>query len=138
MEFPSYGIVEEIQSDFSTVLYRVAVESETFLLKALKSPSDQNSLARLRHEFAIANEISFPGVPRHIHLESTSALAGIFIEDIDGIRLSEFIKKVPIDLNTFLRSVSISAVFWMNFTKGGLFTMLLIPITFLSPRIPLT
>ncbi|MBO9699319.1 MAG: AAA family ATPase [Sporocytophaga sp.] len=103
MEFPSYGIVEEIQSDYSTVLYRVAVNSETFLLKALKSPSDQNSLARLRHEFAIANEISFPGVPRHIHLESTSALAGIFIEDIEGIRLSEFIKKVPIDLNSFFK-----------------------------------
>jgi histidine kinase len=103
MEFPSYGIVEEIQSDYSTVLYRVAVNSETFLLKALKSPNDQNSLARLRHEFAIAREISCAGVPKYLHLENTSALAGIFIEDVEGIRLSDFIKKVPVDLNTFFK-----------------------------------
>ena len=90
---PGYKIIEKIQQDTKSVLYRGRRETdETPVL--IKTPSSKypssGDLGRLRHEFEITKDLNLRGILRPYALQKTNGTMALILEDVGGQSLKSF------------------------------------------------
>ena len=100
-----YQIIEKIDSDANTLIYRGQKESgaQFFLLKLLrpKYPTFEE-IAQFKHDYKIAKNLNLPGVIKIHGLENYRNGLVLIMEDIGGQFMPNFLSGKPLNLADFV------------------------------------
>src|SRR5262245_50825251 len=100
-----YSISEVIHAGSVHVLHRGYRNEDhaQVILKVLRSEAPSlDQIARLRHEFVIAQQIDAPGVVKALGLEPHGRGLALILEDFGGRPLDEILREGRPDLKTAL------------------------------------
>jgi PAS domain S-box-containing protein len=103
--FPNYRITEQIYDGSRTIVYRGISESEqkSVVIKLLKSEYPTFSeLVQFRNQYTITKNLDLAGIVKPIVLEKYGNSFALFMEDMGGISLSEYLGDRSMSLDEFL------------------------------------
>ncbi|HEV8428278.1 MAG TPA: sigma 54-interacting transcriptional regulator [Pyrinomonadaceae bacterium] len=105
MYSPSYQSIQEVCKNSWHVVHRVSnVRGERFLLKSPR-PGVLEELAseKLHREYETFKQLDVVGVPRYLEILNLHSGNALLLEDIEGISLSDRLKRGPLSLLDVLR-----------------------------------
>ena len=106
IELSGYRILEEIYNGVNTVVYRGYNDryGQPVIVKVLKSDYPTiEEIARLKHEYQIAQSLDCAGIVKTYSLESNQNRFALILEDFGGISLTEYLTSRKLALVEFLR-----------------------------------
>ncbi|GAA2642553.1 hypothetical protein Adu01nite_24980 [Paractinoplanes durhamensis] len=96
-------VISQLGRGAETVVYRVRRHGGDYTLKVLTAPDAEKALPAVRREAALLGHVGHPLLPRIFEVGSSTAGPYLILEYIDGLPLSDTLRRGPFDESAAVR-----------------------------------